>query len=124
MEVGEITTDLMKGTNIRDRDDMLAEEREREMRQKLKTGFRRFIDAVENITKDVEFDTPFRDLGFHGVPHRSSCFLQPTTGCLVNVTEWPSFVASLDDIAGLVIGFFTQNLDRFLGSPCSKLVQI
>lgn len=44
---------------------------------------------VEGMTKqEIEFDTPFRDLGFPGAPYRSSVLLQPTSGCLVNLTEW------------------------------------
>lgn len=33
---------------------------------------------------------PFRDLGFHGAPFRSTVLLQPTSGCLVNLNEWVS----------------------------------
>lgn len=91
-EVGEITTDLGKHQHMHDRDDLAAEQAEREMRNKLKQAFKTFCEKVENMTKNaVEFDTPFRDLGFHGVPNRSSVFLQPTSGCLVNLTEWVSF---------------------------------
>jgi len=38
--------------------------------------------------QEIEFDTPFRDLGFPGAPYRSTVLLQPTSGCLVNLTEW------------------------------------
>ena len=62
---------------------------EREMRQKLKSAFKNFCEKVETLTKnEVEFDTPFRELGFHGAPFRSTVLLQPTSGCLVNLTEW------------------------------------
>ena len=72
-------------------DDIEAEHAEREMRQKLKGAFKNFIEKVENLTKGkIEFDTPFRDLGFYGVPYRSSCLLQPTTHCLINVVECKS----------------------------------
>lgn len=98
MEVGEITTDLMKSGNVRDRDDLHAEAQEREHRNKLKKGFKSFIDRVENISKEIDFDTPFRELGFHGAPNRSTCLLQPTSSCLINVVEWPSFVISIDEI--------------------------
>ncbi len=37
---------------------------------------------------DIEFEVPFRDLGFPGVPHRSTVQLLPTSSCLVTVTEW------------------------------------
>jgi len=98
-EVGEIMTDLGKNSHMYDRDDLEAEQGEREMRQKLKGAFKNFIEKVENLTKGrVEFDVPFRDLGFPGVPLRSSCLLQPTTHCLINVTEWPAFVIALEEV--------------------------
>lgn len=98
IEVGEMSADLMKGSNIRDRDDIYAEQKEREHKKKLKAGFKNFIERVESYTKDVEFDRPYRDLGFDGVPHKVNCMLQPTTNCLINVTEWPTFVCALDEI--------------------------
>ncbi|KAL5252216.1 hypothetical protein ACHWQZ_G015116 [Mnemiopsis leidyi] len=98
-EVGEIMTDLGKSSHMYDRDDIEAEHAEREMRQKLKGAFKNFIEKVEALSKGrVEFDTPFRELGFFGVPFRSSCMLQPTTHCLINVIEWPPFVIALEEV--------------------------
>ncbi|XP_052232881.1 FACT complex subunit SPT16-like isoform X1 [Dreissena polymorpha] len=98
-EVGEITTDLGKHQHMHDRDDLRAEQAEREMRQKLKSAFKNFCEKVESLTKNqVEFDTPFRELGFYGAPYRSTVMLQPTSGCLVNLTEWPPFVISLEEL--------------------------
>ncbi|CAG0881437.1 unnamed protein product [Darwinula stevensoni] len=98
-EVGEITTDLGKNQHMHDRDDLAAEQAERELRHKLKMAFKTFCEKVENLTKnEVEFDSPFRELGFPGVPFRSSVLLQPTSSCLVNLTEWPPFVVSLEDM--------------------------
>ncbi|GAB1602097.1 FACT complex subunit SPT16-like [Argonauta hians] len=98
-EVGEITTDLGKHQHMHDRDDLRAEQAERELRNKLKSAFKTFCEKVESITKqEVEFDTPFRELGFHGAPFRSTVLLQPTSGCLVNLTDWPPFVVSLDEV--------------------------
>lgn len=60
-EVGEITTDLGKHQHMHDRDDLAAEQSERELRHKLKTAFRSFTEKVEAMTKqEIEFDTPFR----------------------------------------------------------------
>jgi len=98
-EVGEITTDLGKHQHMHDRDDLAAEQSERELRVKLKTAFKSFCEKVEAVTKqEIEFDTPFRDLGFPGAPFRSTVLLQPTSGCLVNFTEWPPFVITLEDV--------------------------
>ncbi|XP_022164066.1 FACT complex subunit spt16 isoform X1 [Myzus persicae] len=98
-EVGEITTDLGKHQHMHDRDDLAAEQSERELRVKLKTAFKSFCEKVETVTKqEIEFDTPFRDLGFPGAPFRSTVLLQPTSGCLVNFTEWPPFVITLEDV--------------------------
>ncbi|KAG7246636.1 hypothetical protein CRUP_020860, partial [Coryphaenoides rupestris] len=87
-EVGEITTDLGKHQHMHDRDDLYAEQMEREMRHKLKSAFKNFIEKVETLTKEeLEFEVPFRDLGFQGAPYRSTCLLQPTSSSLVNTTE-------------------------------------
>uniref|UniRef100_A0A670ZB58 FACT complex subunit n=2 Tax=Elapidae TaxID=8602 RepID=A0A670ZB58_PSETE len=98
-EVGEITTDLGKHQHMHDRDDLYAEQMEREMRHKLKTAFKNFIEKVEALTKEeLEFEIPFRELGFNGAPYRSTCLLQPTSSALVNCTEWPPFVVTLDEV--------------------------
>lgn len=98
-EVGEVTTDLGKHQHMHDRDDLHAEQAERELRQKLKAAFKGFCEKVEAITKgEVEFDSPFRELGFYGAPFRSTVLLQPTSGCVVHLTEWPPFVVSLDEV--------------------------
>jgi len=98
-EVGEITTDLGKHQHMHDRDDLAAEQAERELRHKLKAGFKGFCEKVEQSTKGaIEFDSPFRDLGFNGVPHRETVLLQPTSSCLVNLTSWPPFAITLEDV--------------------------
>lgn len=98
-EVGEITTDLGKHQHMHDRDDLVAEQAERELRKKLTTAFKSFCEKVEAMTKNlVEFDSPFKELGFPGAPFRSTVTLQPTSGSLVNLTEWPPFVITLEDV--------------------------
>lgn len=45
-EVGEITTDLGKHQHMHDRDDLAAEQSERELRQRLKQAFKSFTEKV------------------------------------------------------------------------------
>lgn len=46
----------------------------------------------------MEVDVPFRELSFEGVPFRTSARLQPTTDCLVHLTDPPFLVVTLTDI--------------------------
>lgn len=48
-EVGEITTDLGKHQHMHDRDDLAAEQSERELRVKLKTAFKSFCEKVLKV---------------------------------------------------------------------------
>lgn len=54
------------------------------------------------LTSDLnlEFEVPFRELGFHGVPHRTNSFIMPTVNCLVELTEMPFTVLTLSGEAG------------------------
>ena len=46
----------------------------------------------------LELDIPFRELSFEGVPFRTSVRMQPTTECLVHLTDMPFLVVTLSDI--------------------------
>merc|ERR1711962_1447235 len=114
-EVGELTTDLGKHQHMHDRDDLHAEQAERDLRKRLKAAFKGFVDKIETLTDNqVEFDVPFRELGFHGVPFKSSCLLLPSTHCVVNLSEQPPFIVTLDDVE-LVhferVNFHMKNFD-------------
>lgn len=114
-EVGEVITDLGKHTKGGDRDDLIAEQSEREMRKKLNLAFKSFIEKVEGLTNhQIQFEKPFRDLGFNGTPNRSMALLQPTSSCLINVTEQPPFVLTLDQIELIHferVSFHLKNFD-------------
>ncbi|CAI5437616.1 unnamed protein product [Caenorhabditis angaria] len=128
-EVGEITTDLGKYHHMQDRDDVQSEQMEREMRRKLNSAFNSFCEKVSRLTNDqFDFDTPFNDLGFFGVPYRSSCTLKPTSSCLVNLTEWPPFIVTLSEVE-LVhferVSFQLKNFDMvFIFKDYGKKVQM
>lgn len=88
---------LKDGRTKYDADEIEDEQREKQFRARLNNEFQSFVRKVEEMT-DFEFDIPYRDLGFYGVPGRSSVFLQPTVHCLVSLSEPPFFVLTLQDV--------------------------
>jgi nucleosome binding factor SPN SPT16 subunit len=46
----------------------------------------------------LEPDIPFRELSFEGVPFRTNVRLQPTTECLIHLSDPPFLVVTLADI--------------------------
>ncbi|KAI8027097.1 FACT complex subunit SPT16 [Camellia lanceoleosa] len=88
-----------------DPDEIEEEQRERDRKNKINMDFQNFVNRVNDLwgqpqfkTLDLEFDQPFRDLGFHGVPHKASVFIVPTSSCLVELIEIPFVVITLNEI--------------------------
>lgn len=54
-EVGEITTDLGKHQHMHDRDDLSAEQAERELRHKLTSAFKSFTEKVKGMEVEASF---------------------------------------------------------------------
>ncbi|KAK3988283.1 FACT complex subunit-domain-containing protein [Cladorrhinum sp. PSN332] len=83
-----------------DEDEFEAEQEERRRRNELDRLFKNFADKIAEAGKNenLEVDMPLRDLGFNGVPFRSNVYVQPTTECLIQITEPPFMVITLDDI--------------------------
>lgn len=98
-EAGLQAEDLDIRRRGNDDDEYEQEERERAQRKKLNEEFRSFTRAVEAAAKDqIEFDVPYRELAFEGAPFKSSVKLYPTVHCLVNLTDTPFFIMTLDEI--------------------------
>jgi nucleosome binding factor SPN SPT16 subunit len=74
--------------------------RERRRRTDLDRQFKAFAEKIAEAGKseNVDVDVPFRELGFNGVPFRSNVYCQPSTDCLVQLTEPPFMVLTLEDI--------------------------
>ena len=83
-----------------DEEEFEQEQEERRRRALLDKEFKNFAEKVQTAGQDegVAVDIPFRDLGFNGVPNRSNVLMQPTTDCLVQLTEPPFTVVTLDEL--------------------------
>eukprot|EP00842_Homolaphlyctis_polyrhiza_P000747 jgi/Hompol1/1673/HPOL_002486-RA len=93
------TGNRRRRVNYGDEDELAQEQEERRKRTQLNKEFQAFSERVrENANSGVEVDIPFRDLGFHGVPFRQLVLLQPTTECLVHLTDAPFLVITLSEI--------------------------
>ncbi|VFQ98906.1 unnamed protein product [Cuscuta campestris] len=104
-----------------DPDEIEEEQRERDRKNKINMGFQNFVNRVNDIWSqpqfkglDLEFDQPLRELGFHGVPYKSSAFIVPTSSCLVELIETPFLVITLGEIEIVNLeraGFGQKNFD-------------
>lgn len=83
-----------------DEEEFEAEQEERRRRADLDRQVKAFAEKIAEAGKsdEVDVDIPFREAGFQGVPFRSNVLCMPTTTCLVQLTEPPFMVITLEDI--------------------------
>ncbi|KIL69574.1 hypothetical protein M378DRAFT_7423 [Amanita muscaria Koide BX008] len=86
-----------------DEDEIEMEQQERRRRAILNKEVKAFAEKIAeagstSLGDAHELDIPFRELSFEGVPFRTSVRLQPTTECLVHLTDTPFLVVTLADI--------------------------
>ncbi|ESK83469.1 fact complex subunit spt16 [Moniliophthora roreri MCA 2997] len=86
-----------------DEDEIEMEQQERKRRALLNKEVKAFSEKIaeaasSSLGETLELDIPFRELSFEGVPFRTSVRLQPTTECLVHLTDTPFLVVTLSDI--------------------------
>ena len=121
MEIMEAVQSLDGGRrNMYDPDEIEEEQRDREREKRIHKEFSGFCRKVQDIwEKDfpklrLEFDSPYHDLAFDGVPFKSTVRILPTATCLVELTEFPPLVISADDIEVVNlerVGFHLKNFD-------------
>ncbi|KAL7419533.1 FACT complex subunit spt16 [Cryptotrichosporon argae] len=96
------TTGKRRKARYGDEDEIEQEQEDRKRRQELDRLFhsfsKRISDAAQSQGFDLEVDIPFREIAFTGVPNRTDVLLQPTTDCLVNLTELPFTVITLNEV--------------------------
>ncbi|WIA33317.1 hypothetical protein OEZ86_006455 [Tetradesmus obliquus] len=124
-EVVDLVVDLVQTLdggrrNMYDPDEIEEEQREREKRNKINADFNQFVRRVQEHwereipNQQLEFDIPFRELGFEGVPHRETVLVLPTVNCLVELSQMPFTVVALGDIEIVNlerVGFNLKNFD-------------
>ncbi|KAI9199412.1 FACT complex subunit-domain-containing protein [Polychytrium aggregatum] len=101
-EVGDASFDetgnRRRRMNYGDEDELAQEQEERRRRQLLNREFQMFAEKITELSKSIEVDIPFRELGFYGVPHRELVLLQPTTDCVVHLTNPPFTVVTIEEV--------------------------
>ncbi|XP_043688683.1 FACT complex subunit SPT16-like [Telopea speciosissima] len=106
VEVMDVVQTLGGGRrSANDPDEIVEEQRERDRKNRINIDFQNFVNRVNELWEqpqfkgfELEFDQPLRDLGFHGVPYKSSAFIVPTASCLVELIETPFMVVTLSEI--------------------------
>ena len=121
MEIMEAVQSLDGGRrNMYDPDEIEEEQREREREKRIHKEFSGFCRKVSDIWEkdfpnlNLEFDSPYYDLAFDGVPFKSTVRILPTASCLVELTEFPSLVINAEDIEVVNlerVGFHLKNFD-------------
>ncbi|KAI9230576.1 MAG: putative SPT16-general chromatin factor [Piptocephalis tieghemiana] len=98
-----------------DEDELEAEQEERRRRRMLNGEFKAFADkiAAAGRSEGLVVDVPMRELGFPGVPFRANVLLQPTTDCLVHLTDVPFLVLTLEDVELVHLERVTFGLKNF-----------
>ncbi|CAK9439914.1 uncharacterized protein LODBEIA_P40140 [Lodderomyces beijingensis] len=82
-----------------DEDELQQEQEERRRKMLLDKEFKQFAEAIaESSHGIVDLDIPFRELGFQGVPFRSSVLCIPTRDCLVSLIDPPYLVVTLEEV--------------------------
>ncbi|ODV78217.1 FACT complex subunit SPT16 [Suhomyces tanzawaensis NRRL Y-17324] len=82
-----------------DEDELQQEQEERRRKVLLDKEFKAFAELIADSSNGlVDVDVPFRDLGFLGVPFRSSVLCMPTRDCLIQLIDPPYLVVTLEEI--------------------------
>lgn len=98
-ETGNSRRNNMKFRRYGDEDELEQEQEERRKRAVLDKEFRYFAEAIAEASDGLlDVDSPFRDLGFQGVPSRSAVFCMPTRDCLIQLIEPPFLVVNLSEV--------------------------
>ena len=130
-EVGSQADDLNIKGRGNDYDEYEMELKEERKKEKINNEFIRFSKNVEELG-EIQFDLPFRELQFNGVPFKSNVTLYPTKNCIISLGEAPFFVISINEIDIIYFERVSQSLKNFdmafifkdLSKPIKRIVAI
>jgi len=130
-EVGSLADDLNIKGRGNDYDEYEMELKEERKKEKINNEFIRFSKNVEELG-EIQFDLPFRELEFSGVPFKSNVTLFPTKNCIISISEAPFFVISISEIDIIYFERVSQSLKNFdmafifkdLSKPIKRIVAI
>jgi len=113
-EVGVQVEDLSqrKSGSAFDPDEILEEQNQRQMKERLNACFKNFCKKVED-TRLLRFDIPYVETAFQGVVHKSSIELGFCKDCLVGLQEWPPVCIDLSEVDIVVFERAMINLREF-----------
>lgn len=86
-----------------------------------------FLQSCLYRELNLEFEVPFRELGFHGVPHRETGFMMPSVHALVELTQTPFTVITMSEVNVVNlerVGFNLRNFDMTLVFKVNMVIQI
>ncbi|MBE7179653.1 MAG: hypothetical protein INR71_00305, partial [Terriglobus roseus] len=100
MQFDETGNRKRRHNRLNDEDEYEQEQEERKRRAELDSQFQKFARKIAEQGRDYDLkvDQPFRGMSFNGVPVRSSVLIQPTTDCLVQLTEPPFTVITMSEV--------------------------
>jgi nucleosome binding factor SPN SPT16 subunit len=83
-----------------DDEEFEQEQEERRRRAELDRQFKAFAEKISDAGREsnISVDIPFKEISFHGVPYRSNVVMAPATDALVQLTEPPFTVITLEEV--------------------------
>ncbi len=96
-EAGIQADDLDQRRRGNDYEEYELELKERKIRDRINEEVNRFCEQVQEISK-LQFEEPYRQLVFTGVPFKSNVSLLPTLNCLISLVEMPFSVVALHEV--------------------------
>ena len=106
-------------SRFRDEDGLMEEIEERRRKKKWNERFLQFVKEVEEkLAKEspsdkIEFDIPYKELGFTGVPSKQQVQIMPTVHSLVALDDTPPMVVNLSDVEVAVLERIQFGLKNF-----------